>query len=49
MSDWNDDAPAADVGGGELTSTIAMPEIKLFGKWSTLDVDVGDMSLTVNI
>ena len=37
---WDDAAPAAQV--------AELPEIKLFGKWSSEDVQVSDISLTVS-
>lgn len=42
---WDaEDAPAVTAG----TVTVAeLPEVKLFGKWSTDDVQVSDISLTV--
>lgn len=41
--DWGavDDAP--------VVSAPEVPDIKLFGKWSTEDVQVSDISLTVSI
>ena len=38
---WDDSAPAAQV--------AELPEIKLFGKWSSEDVQVSDISLTVSV
>ena len=38
---WDDAAPAAQV-------VAELPEIKLFGKWSSEDVQVSDISLTVS-
>ena len=43
--DWGGDDTAAV---GEQYSVVAAPEIKLFGKWSTDDVQVSDISLTVS-
>ena len=37
---WDDSAPA---------QVADLPEIKLFGKWSSEDVQVSDISLTVSI
>jgi small subunit ribosomal protein S5e len=43
---WDsEDAPA--VGGGAAVAVAELPEVKLFGKWSTDDVQVSDISLTV--
>ena len=39
MDNWDEQAPAV----------AEMPEIKLFGKWSTEDVQVSDISLTVSL
>ena len=42
---WDaEDAPA--VGGGAVVAVAELPEVKLFGKWSTDDVQVSDISLT---
>ena len=49
MSDWNDEVETVNVAGGDVSNQIQLPEIKLFGRWSTQDVEVGDMSLTVNM
>ena len=38
MENWDEQAPAV----------AELPEIKLFGKWSTDDVQVSDISLTVS-
>lgn len=35
---WDEPAPA-----------VELPEIKLFGKWSSDDVQVSDISLTVSL
>ena len=43
--DWGgDDAGAVR----EQYSVVAEPDIKLFGKWSTIDVQVSDISLSVS-
>ena len=39
MENWDEPAPVV----------AELPEIKLFGKWSTDDVQVSDISLTVSI
>ena len=41
MADW--DEPAA------TTAASDAPEIKLFGKWSSSDVSVSDISLNVSL
>jgi hypothetical protein len=44
-------ADVAVAGGDSLFAPVAsaeLPEIKLFGKWSTDDVQVSDISLTVS-
>ena len=41
--EWGADETAAD-----QYAVVAAPEIKLFGKWSTDDVQVSDISLTVS-
>lgn len=38
MDNWDEQAPVV----------AELPEIKLFGKWSTEDVQVSDISLTVS-
>lgn len=44
---WDaEDVPA--VGGGAAVAVAELPEVKLFGKWSTDDVQVSDISLTVS-
>ena len=40
MADWEDPAQ---------TQVAELPEIKLFGKWSSEDVQVSDISLAVRI
>jgi hypothetical protein len=42
--DWSGDTPGAGLGAGNIDT----PEIKLFGKWSSSDVQVSDISLTVS-
>lgn len=42
-TDWEETAAAAAVG-----ATLEQPEIKLFGRWSSSDVQVSDISLTVS-
>ena len=44
--DWGADEQGV---AGEQYSVVAAPEIKLFGKWSTDDVQVSDISLTVSV
>ena len=44
--DWAEEAAAAS--GGPAVAVAELPEIKLFGKWSTDDVQVSDISLTVS-
>ena len=44
--DWGNDESGV---AGEQYTVVAVPEIKLFGKWSTDDVQVSDISLTVSI
>ena len=45
-----DDWGAEEAGvAGEQYTVVAAPDIKLFGKWSTDDVQVSDISLTVSI
>lgn len=41
---WDTDTPAVAVGG-----LADQPEIKLFGRWSSSDVVVSDISLTVSL
>ena len=48
-----DDNENWEEGGGDAVSAppvvaAELPEVKLFGKWSTDDVQVSDMSLTVS-
>lgn len=38
---WDDATPAP--------VTAELPDIKLFGKWSSHEVEVSDMSLTVSV
>lgn len=42
MENWDEQAPVAPA-----PVVAELPEIKLFGKWSTDDVQVSDISLTV--
>ncbi|XP_074604270.1 uncharacterized protein LOC141857675 [Brevipalpus obovatus] len=49
MDDWSDNEPAA--AGPSLTAMAGMvsqepQEIKLFGRWSSTDIEVSDISLT---
>ena len=44
--DWAEEAAAGP--GGPAVAVAELPEIKLFGKWSTDDVQVSDISLTVS-
>ena len=45
--EWGADEPIA--AQAEQYAVVAAPEIKLFGKWSTDDVQVSDISLTVSM
>lgn len=45
MEDWD----AETQSGGLGVAAPELPEIKLFGRWTSDDVQVNDMSLTVSI
>ncbi len=47
--EWGNVTDEPVVAAAEQFTVVAAPEIKLFGKWSTDDVQVSDISLTVSL
>ena len=46
--DWDTEAAASGLAVASSAAVVAeLPEVKLFGKWSTDDVQVNDISLNV--